>query len=510
MLFSSIDFVFLFLPIVLAGFFAAATVVGRKAAVVWLILASLFFYGWWNPVYLILLIASIAFNYTIASAMASSTAETRRKTFLLAGIAGDLTLLGYYKYAHFFAGIAEHVSHANWHLPTILLPLGISFFTFTQIAFLVDTYKDKSGRYSLANYVLFVTYFPHLIAGPIIHHKEMMPQSERFSTRLEAGNFSSGLTTFLLGLFKKVLIADTVAAFANPVFDAAHRGVPITLVEAWIGALAFTLQLYFDFSGYSDMAVGLGRMFNLRLPINFDSPYRSTSIIEFWRRWHITLSRFLRDYLYIPLGGNRKGEFRRYVNLMATMLIGGLWHGAGWTFVLWGGLHGVYLTINHLWRRQIGSTSLAQRLSGRGGRLAGGILTFLSVVVGWVFFRAESWNGALVMLRGMIGLNGISLPTALAGHLAPLLATLHIHGISFTGSGVLSGNVVQAFVLIPALLAVAWFVPDTMEWMAKAEPALNKPDGRSRWHWRPSPIVALVLGVLFFAAAPTKFLYYNF
>lgn len=517
MLFSSLGFIFLFLPITLVGFFTLASTVGRSAAVVWLILASLFFYGWWNPIYLILLLGSIAFNYAVASTMARTEVDGVRKSILTVGIVGDLALLGYYKYAHFFLGIAAHLAHAAWQAPSILLPLGISFFTFTQIAFLVDTYKDRPGRYSIANYFLFVTYFPHLIAGPIIHHKEMMPQFERFAVRWDAGNFAIGLTTFLLGLFKKVLIADGIAAFVAPVFDAAGHGAPITLVEAWTGALAFTLQLYFDFSGYSDMAVGLGRMFNLRLPINFESPYRSTSIIDFWRRWHITLSRFLRDYLYIPLGGNRHGSFRRYVNLMVTMLLGGLWHGAGWTFVLWGGLHGIYLTVNHLWRQAIEKTVLASALAGRAGRLLGGALTFLSVVVGWVFFRADSWRGAITVLRGMAGMSGISLPTTFGRHLSPILARLHIHSIAFTGSGVLSGSIEKAIGFIAVALAIVWFVPDTMEWMAKAEPALNQVRTARGWQWRPSPAIAVALGFVFFfavktffAAAPTKFLYYNF
>jgi D-alanyl-lipoteichoic acid acyltransferase DltB (MBOAT superfamily) len=344
MLFNSLPFVFCFLPIVVMGFF----VLGRRspaAAAAWLTLASLFFYGWWNPAYVGLLMGSMIFNYWLGVRIVhsvhaqSASALLRARRLLIAAIAVDLLLLGYYKYANFFVENLNAPLGTQISLGAIILPLGISFFTFTQIAFLVDAYQGKAREYSFIHYSLFVTYFPHLIAGPILHHAEMMPQfAQRETYRPDYDKIAAGVTLFVLGLAKKVLIADDVGGYVAPFFDAARSGAPLTFLEAWCGALAYTFQLYFDFSGYSDMAVGLSLMFGVRLPINFHSPYKAANIIEFWRRWHMTLSRFLRDYLYVPLGGNRKGAARRYINLFITMLLGGLWHGAGWTFVMWGSI----------------------------------------------------------------------------------------------------------------------------------------------------------------------------
>ena len=327
-------------------------------------------------------------------------------------IAVNLFFLIYFKYANFFVDNLNHLTGSALSLATVVLPLGISFFTFTQIAFLADTWQGKVKEFNFVHYALFVTYFPHLIAGPVLHHAEMMPQfAKRNVCHVNWDNMAVGLSIFVLGLAKKVLLADAVADFSTPVFDAVKAGGQPMLFESWVGALAYTLQLYLDFSAYSDMAIGLSLMFNVRLPLNFNSPYKATCIIDFWRRWHMTLSRFLRDYLYIPLGGSRLGTKRRYVNLMLTMLLGGLWHGAGWTFVIWGALHGFYLLVNHAWR------ALKQHFGwSHGGRLAtlaAGALTFLAVVVGWVFFRADSFSSAVTMLQGMVGVNGVSLPSSL-------------------------------------------------------------------------------------------------
>ncbi|WP_242843611.1 MBOAT family O-acyltransferase [Thermincola ferriacetica] len=282
----------------------------------------------------------------------------------------------------------------------VILPLGISFFTFTQIAYLVDAYRGEAKEYSFINYVLFVTFFPHLIAGPIIHHKEMMPQFASLRGKvLNWKNISNGLFLFAVGLVKKVLIADSLAHWANPGFKA----MSLTMVEAWATALSYTFQLYFDFSGYTDMAIGLSLFFNIQLPQNFNSPYKSASIIEFWRRWHMTLSRFLRDYLYIPLGGSCRGLFRKCINLVITMTLGGLWHGAAWTFVIWGFLHGVALVINHLWR------TIGFRMHWLPGR----ILTFFFVTATWVIFRAENLPQALVVLKGMINIKHVGLHTGI-------------------------------------------------------------------------------------------------
>ena len=409
MLFNSYSFIFVFLPIVWLVFFQLARI-GHKFAAGWLAAASLFFYGYWNPAYIGLLLGSIMFNYVFGVWIAKAVVrhdESGRKRLLIVAITANLLLLGYYKYANFFLGNINAVAGSHLSFGNIILPLGISFFTFTQIAFLVDAWQGKVKEYDFIHYGLFVTYFPHLIAGPVLHHKEMMPQFAHPSTyRIAWDNVASGLMLFTLGLCKKTLMADVLAPYVGGVFNGIQHdlaaGLLPTAYEAWAGALAYTLQIYFDFSGYTDMALGIALMFGIRLPINFDSPYKAASIIEFWRRWHITLSRFLRDYLYIPLGGNRKGEFRRYTNLMATMLLGGLWHGAGWTFVLWGGLHGVYLTINHLWREMFADRAPSWIPSWLSS-LAGAALTFVAVVSAWVLFRASDLAQATAILKAMYG-----------------------------------------------------------------------------------------------------------
>jgi alginate O-acetyltransferase complex protein AlgI len=424
MLFNSYAFIFFYLPVVLLGFFQLARLDHRYAAG-WLALASLFFYGYWNPAYIGLLLGSIVCNYAFGMWIAKSRMQElgfdieRKKQLLIVAIASNLLLLGYYKYANFFAGNINTLAGTEWSLGNIALPLGISFFTFTQIAFLVDTYQGKVKEYNFIHYVLFVTYFPHLIAGPILHHKEMMPQFAHASSyRLNWEHVATGLMLFTLGLCKKTLGADALAPYANGIFNGVQNGILPTAYEAWAGALAYTLQLYFDFSGYTDMALGIALLFNIKLPVNFDSPYKATSIIDFWRRWHMTLSRFLRDYLYIPLGGNRKGALRRYLNLMATMLLGGLWHGAGWTFVIWGALHGVFLTINHLWREMVAEKFL-RWVPGWIGAMTGGAITFVAVVAAWVVFRSNDITHASIMLEAMSGINSrpITLDAVLHGQL---------------------------------------------------------------------------------------------
>ena len=430
MLFNSYAFIFFYLPVVLIGFFRL-TRISHAYAAGWLALSSLLFYGYWNPAYIGLLLGSIVCNYAFGMWIAKSRTEDRgarieergirKKHLLMVAVAANLLLLGYYKYAHFFIDNLNGIAGTHWNMGSIILPLGISFFTFTQIAYLVDTYQGKVKEYNFIHYVLFVTYFPHLIAGPILHHREMMPQFAHSSSyKINWEHVANGLMLFTLGLCKKTLLADALAPYANGVFGGVESGILPTTYEAWAGALAYTLQLYFDFSGYTDMALGIALLFNIKLPINFDSPYKATSIIDFWRRWHMTLSRFLRDYLYIPLGGNRKGRVRRYANLMITMLLGGLWHGAGWTFVAWGALHGIYLAINNLWRDATAGKIL---LPGRIGSLAGGAITFIAVVAAWVVFRSADIVHAKTMLEAMLGINSrpISFDAVLHGQL--LLAT---------------------------------------------------------------------------------------
>ena len=402
MLFTTAQFALLFLPLALAGFFA----IGRwsqQGAAAWLLLASLAFYGYWMPVFMLLLVASIAANFVVATRMARVAGTTAARALLILGIALNLSLLAYFKYANFFVDNLDRLLGTNWQFGRVILPIGISFYSFTQIAFLVDTFRGKVREYRFIQYGLFVTYFPHLIAGPVLHHAQMMPQFGNPAIyRFDGANFAGGLAIFAIGLLKKVVLADGIAPYADAVFQPADQGFSPDLWEAWLGALAYTFQLYFDFSGYSDMAIGLSRMFNIRLPFNFDSPYRATSISDFWRRWHISLSTFLRDYLYIALGGGRHGEARRYANLMATMLLGGLWHGASWSFVLWGGLHGLYLMVNHGFRTLCG-VALSERLDrSRTFLVLGWLLTMTAVVVAWVLFRAETSAGAMRMLRGMV------------------------------------------------------------------------------------------------------------
>jgi alginate O-acetyltransferase complex protein AlgI len=415
-LFTSALFAWLYLPVVLAGFFA----IGRwsqAGAASWLFLASLLFYAAWKPEFTLLLMASIVFNFFVGQRIG----VTHSKNWLTFGVSANLLLLAYYKYAGFLVSNVNSLTGAGWDIGQVILPIGISFFTFTQIAFLVDARTKGIREPSFIHYGLFVTYFPHLVAGPVLHHAQMMPQFLQVETyRFNLTNFGVGLAIFSIGLFKKVVLADGISPYADAVFNAADQGLAVTVEEAWLGAMAYTLQLYFDFSGYSDMAVGLSWMLNIRLPFNFNSPYRATSISDFWRRWHISLSNFLRDYLYIALGGNRRGEARRYANLLTTMILGGLWHGASWSFVIWGTLHGVYLVLQQLWSRWAGQrlvSSAAQKknakISGSAARLFSWLLTMLCVVIAWVLFRATTLDGAGTIYGAMIAVESAEVATVL-------------------------------------------------------------------------------------------------
>lgn len=518
MLFNSYSFLLLFLPVTAIVFFRLGTY-SRQLAAAWLGASSLFFYGYWNPAYVGLLLVSIFFNYGIGYALARehNTDRNQRKNFILTvGIIANLLLLGYYKYANFFLDTANRLLNTSWTLQDILLPLGISFFTFTQIAFLVDAWSGKAREYNFIHYLLFVTYFPHLIAGPVLHHKEMMPQFARPETyRFSWDNMTIGLTIFTIGLFKKSVLADGVSPYANLAFHAADTGENLDFLAAWGGALAYTAQLYFDFSGYSDMAIGLSRMFGIVLPLNFNSPYKATNIIDFWRRWHMTLSRFLRDYLYIPLGGNRKGPMRRQINLMVTMLLGGLWHGASWNFVLWGGLHGLFLAINHGWRSVCKRYFPGLGDTGIWGKLMAWAFTFIAVVVAWVFFRATTLEGALSMLSGMIGLHGISLPAALQSRLGGAADLLESLGIQFSLGG--GSRFILTWGWVICLLAIALFLPNTQELMRRHRPGLDFDPAAvtARLEWRSTIVWGLAMAILAVAGVlslsqATQFLYYQF
>ncbi len=402
MLFTTAAFAALYLPVVFALFFLLGPRSPRLAAG-WLFVASLFFYGYWMPAFTLLLVGSICWNYFTGTRIAGTASRDRARHWMIAGIAVNLALLGYFKYANFFADSLAALLGADWQLARITLPIGISFFTFTQIAFLADAYQKGVREYRFIHYGLFVTYFPHLIAGPVLHHAQMMPQFGEASTyRPALGNIAGGMAIFALGLLKKVVLADGISPYADAVFDGTAAGASPDVVEAWLAALTYTFQLYFDFSGYSDMAIGLSWIFNIRLPYNFDSPYRALNISDFWRRWHMSLSAFLRDYLYVPLGGNRHGPGRRYLNLFITMLLGGLWHGAAWTFVFWGGLHGVYLAVNHAYRRALGPRH-AGIAAHPAHKLAAWALTMLAAIIAWVFFRAVDFSSASTILQAMAG-----------------------------------------------------------------------------------------------------------
>ena len=505
MLFHSFPFLLVFLPVTVLVAFALNRMGRRPLVLSWLVLASLFFYGWWNPYYLPLLLISVVGNYMAGHGiMRLRAAERAGQARLLVwfAVAADLASIGYYKYAGFFDGIWQDLGGSGLGFADIVLPLGISFFTFQQIAYVVDCGRGRSEPHSFRDYALFVTFFPQLIAGPIVYHGHILPQfHDRDAFRLKLADVAIGLEIFCLGLIKKTVIADGMASYASPVFAAAAAGEPLTVLEAWGGALAYTFQLYFDFSGYSDMAIGLGCVFGLKLPLNFASPYKARSIVEFWRRWHMTLSAFLRDYLYIPLGGNRHGRLRRYGNLVATMLLGGLWHGAAWTFVFWGLLHGLFLVINHLWQRT-------------GLRLPGPLawaVTFLAVVVGWVFFRAESFDAALHMLAAMAGEHGFLLPERYAERLDWL-------GLPFGPTPWFEGGRQAGLILLTLLWVV--FAPNTQEWVGRKHGAaigFGQEAPAPRYRWAAGHIGALCFGALLGYAlirliigGYSEFLYFQF
>ena len=400
MLFNSPEFLFLFLPLAFAGYQLLRRVDARWA-IASLTLASFVFYVAWEPANSWVMLLSILGNYVCGLILVRTRGGRWGSPVLGMGLGANLLALGYFKYTGFFVANTPFLG-LDPAIGQIVLPLGISFFTFTQIAYLVDVRRGIAQEADVLNYCLFVTFFPHLIAGPIVHHKEMMPQFA-VPRPLRSEDMVAGLALLSIGLFKKIVFADTLAAYASPVFaQAENPAASIPMFAAWQGAVAYSGQIYFDFSGYSDMAVGLALLFGINLPLNFNSPYQARSMIEFWRRWHMTLSRFLRDYLYVPLGGNRLGRRRRYINLLLVMVIGGLWHGASWTFVIWGALHGVFLAINHLWRDGRGA-----RPATAIGRAGGWAATLFCVIVAWVFFRAADLPTALRMLEGMAGLNGL-------------------------------------------------------------------------------------------------------
>lgn len=520
MLFNSIPFLFVFLPLTLAVFLIAGRI-STQAAVAALLAASLAFYSYWQPGDLPLLALSIAVNFILGGHIGLAMAEGRKRgaTWLLrAGIVFNLGLIAVFKYLDFGIGTTNAITGTNIPLQHIALPLGISFFTFTQITFLVDVYHRKTSETNPLRYALFVTFFPHLIAGPILHQDAMGPQFQRSTFgRVHWHEFGEGLTFLAIGLFKKVALADPLGTYVDPVFAASAAGGAITFWEAWTGTLAYSLQIYLDFSGYCDMAVGLGLMVGVRLPINFNSPYKATSIIDFWRRWHITLSQFLRDYLYIPLGGSRHGRFARYRNVLVTMLLGGLWHGANWTFVLWGALHGGAIALNHVWR-DLGWAKAGSVRSGWWAPAA----TFLFVTIAWVPFRSPDVGAARHMLAVMAGFEGVPLPRMLAAvfdqQAQPMFgnALLEQGGFWLLESVGLADRTLASLCAICILLVACWSLPNSQTLLAYDQtPAVSDTLPANTIQWRSPTLagvaVAAVLWVSIFALhRPSHFLYFNF
>lgn len=518
MLFPSPEFLFGFLPITLVLFLLLRRVGLGQWEVPFLVAASFVFYGWWSVPYLGLLIGSIVANYYIGRLLLySEFGERIRSVILFIGVLLNLFPLFYYKYANFAVSQLEGLFPVDFHLAEIVLPIGISFYTFQQIAFIVDAYKREADAPRFIDHALFISFFPQLIAGPIVHHREMMPQFRNpFTREKRRAMMATGIVYFVSGLFKKIVLADAVAKHATLVFDAVHAGKSVTFLESWIGALSYTLQIYFDFSAYSDMALGLGLFFGIVLPINFNSPYKAGSIIEFWQRWHITLSRFLRDYLYIPLGGNRRGIAIRYRNIFLVMVIGGIWHGAGWTFAIWGLLHAGFIIVNHIWR-DLKSAGLL-RIDPFTNKFLARFCTLLAVIVAWVFFRAATADDANQILSAMFGLNGLSLPVAWIGDgaLANWLGSL---GVGADNSTLIKGAQIHQPLILIMLLYILCFISPNTHALARfespfPETKLFVPLTRI---WPAGPSVALGIGLamtVWFTASlmskPSPFIYFQF
>jgi len=535
MLFNSYVFLFIFLPVTLFGFHVIGKQGHHRIAISWLVGASLFFYGWWNPAYLGLILGSILFNYSVGFSLLGRP----YKLTLFLGVAGNLGTLGYFKYANFFIDNINALTSNDIILEQIILPLGISFFTFQQITYLVDAYRGETREYNFLHYCLFVAFFPQLIAGPIVHHKEMLPQFAKDALYgLKSRNLAVGFTIFIIGLFKKVVLADGIAVHATSVFAGAEHGVSLTFFEAWGGTLAYSFQLYFDFSGYSDMAIGLARMFGITLPANFSSPYKANNIAVFWQRWHITLSRLIRDYVYYPatLFATRYAVIRNYNSIsvfILTILLPtmfayfwvGLWHGAGWKFILFGLTHGTYIVIYSAWvkikknipdNRVIKSTVIANSI--------GRVVTFLAVVPSLVLFRAESMDGVSNMLTAMLSGHGLSLPPSLIGRIGYLEQWLLEHGVVFHGmfhNHVFGTNPKWGIAWVVALLLASMFLPNTQQLLRRYRPVLKTyknevPRLRHRWiEWRPTiPWAFFTFGIFIITILSleqaSEFLYFQF
>jgi alginate O-acetyltransferase complex protein AlgI len=544
-LFNSSEFLFVFLPAALSGFYLLG-IFSRTPAIRWLILVSLAFYAWWRPINVLIIAPSIVINFALAWILLRlNEGEGSRRAsnaVLVLGISFNVIFLGFFKYVDFISGTINDVFGANLVLRHIILPLGISFITFQKIAFLIDVQAGRVRSFTFQDYCTFVLFFPQLIAGPIVHYREMMPQFHAASCRFDKENVAVGLTLLVFGLFKKVVFADKIAPLVSPIYDHAAAGGRTTFLLAWMAAIGFTLQIYFDFSGYTDMALGLARFFGIRLPPNFNSPLRASNIIEYWLRWHMTLTRFLTGYIYNPLVlwltrrrlekgqpgfGGRNATVGAFVSLLMfpiviTMFISGLWHGAGYGFIVWGLLHGFYLTINHGWRVVAARLWPDRPSYDRVMKPAGFVLTFVSVTTAMVFFRSPTITSAIDVLKGIIGLNGIALPQNLFDHVGPLTSTLRSVGVIADESWT-SHDFAQTAIWISLLIFVALACPNTLQILARYEPALGVKSqstklviGRIRIvEWGPSLPWAIAVSALAAIAidsigGPSEFLYWQF
>lgn len=540
MLFNSYPFLFGFLPIVLIGFYVLGAR-RREWALLWLTAVSLFFYAWWRPINVLLIAPSILINYGLARGLERTreVQPARAKAILITGIVFNLCFLGYFKYLNFFQSSLNDAFDAGFVLTQLILPLGISFITFQKIAFLVDVHGSRVDRFSLADYGLFVLFFPQLIAGPIVHYREMMPQFRAAPCRYDPENVAVGLSLFFFGLFKKLVLADPLSVLVAPLYAQAASGVPQSATEAWIAALGFTLQIYFDFSGYTDMALGLARFFGIKLPLNFNSPLKASSIVDFWLRWHVSLTRFLTAYIYNPLSltltrrrmahgkpifGGRNTSVPAFLHLLAmptllTMLVSGFWHGAGYTYILWGLLHGVFLCINHAWRLVRARVWTDTKQYNRRMAPVGFVLTFVAVVAAMVLFRAPTVSAALLLWKGMVGSYGVTLPQAVFSRLGSAAGFLASIGVrpAWTSGALLMGATIR----IGVLLAIALLMPNTLQILAAFEPALGVKPGKTSSRlqraltWRPNRAWAVGLACAALAGVLSlgelsEFLYWQF
>lgn len=508
MLFHSVAFIFGFLPICLGVFLICRRLRYSLASEYWLIACSIYFYAQFIPIHLLLFCVSIVVNFGLGRLLSQNSS----KAILAMGVTFNLLTLIVFKYTGFAIANINAVAGTTIPDPGIVLPLALSFFTFQKIAYIVDVYRGGAPKYSFSNFLLFVLFYPQLIAGPICHHADLMPQIRqlREGRRDISLLLPTGILLFCVGLFKKLGIADSVAIYADVAFNGVQNQVTPDFFVAWFSVVAYTLQIYFDFSGYSDMALGLGLMFGVKMPINFLSPYKATSIIDFWRRWHMTLSNFLRDYLYIPLGGSRAGPVRRAVNLCIVMLLGGLWHGASWTFVVWGGLHGLFLLINHWWRGVKGPSSGIERFN-----VSAWALTMLAVMFAWVFFRAPDLSTAFILSKSMVGANGFVFPN----QLAPLFESIPGFGqVSFGSFGkvIANGGSPLQLLWVPLAIAIALVLPNPYQWleMNQTQPLQHSkvswlPRFTPNWQWATFAFF-LAMGSIVWQANTARFLYFQF